>query len=101
MTVAASHNLTYENFLLGIIGFGILVDLFSCWLALRRNRRGRGASGLPVVPLIVCYLLPLMIVKIPVLTASLWLDCLLLTLSHVGAVYGVPMLDRQGRARHG
>lgn len=78
-----------------LIAAGILLDLLSCFLFIRRNQTGRGASGLPMVTLIVCYLLPLLITEHAVFTSSFWLDCLILLCFHIAVVFVIPGLQRQ------
>ena len=88
-----------EESVLIIIVVGILIDLLSCYLSLRRNRKGYGASGISMVTLIVCYLLPLIISEKAVFTSSFWLDCLLLLCFHAVVVFLIPTLDRRSLAR--
>ena len=81
------------------IAFGVLLDFLSCFLFMKRNRNGVGASGFPVVTLVVCYLLPLIISGRAVLTESVWLDCCLLFVFHVLVVFVIPAFDRRWLAR--
>ncbi len=78
-----------------IIAVGVAIDLLSCFLFIRRNRKGHGASGVPMVTLIACYLLPLIISEHAVFTSSFWVDCLLLMGFHVLVVFLIPILDRK------
>lgn len=80
--------------LLAVIATGMLLDLVSCFLFMRRNQTGKGPSGLPVVTLIVCYLLPLLVTEHAVFTPSFWLDCLILLCFHGVVVFLIPILHR-------
>ena len=82
-----------------IIAVGMAIDLMSCFLFMRRNRKGHGASGMPIVTLIVCYLLPLIIFEHAVFTSLFWVDCLLLIGFHVSVIFLIPILDRKLLAR--
>jgi hypothetical protein len=62
-----------------LIAAGILLDLFSCHLFIRKNKIGSGPSGLPAVTLIVCCLIPLLITKNAVFTSFYLFDCLILS----------------------
>lgn len=62
-----------------LVGFAL--DLLNVVLALRRSRRGRGASGLPVIP-IIFYWLPA-VVGYPVLSSSSLLDMGIFVAVHV------------------
>jgi len=76
------------------IGVGICVDLFSCYLELKRNRGNGKASGLPGVTLIACYLLPLLLSGRAVFTPFAWFDALILFVFHVLVVLAIPIVDR-------
>lgn len=78
-----------------LVTIGVLVDLFSCFLLVRRNKTGIGPSGLPMVTLIVFYLLPLLVTKRSVFTSSYWLDCLVLLFFHAFVVFGIPVFHRK------
>ena len=41
-----------------IVAIGMALDILSCYLFLRRNRIGVGASGQPLATMIVCFWLP-------------------------------------------
>jgi hypothetical protein len=73
---------------------GVLLDIYSCFLFLRRNRRGYGPSGIFVVTLIIFYLLPLLLFDRSVFTDAVWKDCLLLTAFHVIA-FCVPIFHQK------
>lgn len=81
--------------LLTLIFVGVLSDIVSCYLSLRRNRSANGPSGVAQVTVIVCYLLPLLVTERSVITYSYWLDCLVLVGFHVFLVYLVPAVDRR------
>jgi hypothetical protein len=77
------------------IGIGMAIDLFSCVLFLRRNRRGHGPSGIFAATAILFYFFPLILSGTPVLTSSVWLDCLCLAGFHILVVLGIPCADRK------
>ena len=79
------------------IGAGICVDLFSCYVGLRRNRGLTKSSGLLGVTLIACYLLPLLLSGTPIITTSVWSDAVILLAFHVGVVLVIPWTDRAWR----
>ena len=76
------------------IGTGICLDLFSCYVELRRNRGLAKSSGLLGVTLIACYLLPLLLSGTLVITTSVWSDAAILLAFHVGVVLVIPWIDR-------
>jgi hypothetical protein len=78
-----------------VIAAGLLLDLFSCLLFIRRNQIGGGPSGLPAATLIVCYLMPLLITENAVFTSSYLLDCLILLCFHTVVVFMIPILHRK------
>jgi hypothetical protein len=78
-----------------IIAVGMVIDVWSCFLFMRRNRKGYGASGIPMVPLVACYLLPLIISERSVFTSLFLVDCLLLFGFHVLVVFLIPIWDRK------
>jgi len=84
-----------ENLVPILIACGISLDLFSCFLFLRRNRHGPGASGVPLVSFIVFYFFPLFLSGNPVFTSSIWTDCGLLLCFHIVVVFLIPVLDRK------
>ena len=71
---------------------GLFIDVFSCYLGLRRNRRGFGPSGISMITPIVFYFLPLMYTKTAVFAATYWIDCLIFLFVHIALVYGIPWL---------
>lgn len=75
--------------------FSTLIDFYSCYIFLRRNRKKFGTLGLPVVTLIIFCLLPLLISKQAVITYSVVSDCLILTTMHLIIVYLIPIIDRK------
>jgi hypothetical protein len=81
--------------LLLIITVGMMIDIFSCTLSIRRNRHGSGPSGFPVVTLIVFYLLPLIFSKHAVFTRFYLLDALILLCFHIGVVFVIPIIHRR------
>jgi len=83
------------------IGLGMTIDCLSCWADLRRIVKGYGPSGLSVVPLIVCYSLPLLVSQHAVFTAWWVADWLLLILFHALIVFLIPALFRRWTARPG
>ncbi len=84
-----------DSIIIWLIGIGMLADVVSCILLIRRNHVGHGPSGMPIVSLIACYLLPLIIFGQAVFTSSFWLDCLLLMIFHFVFLYIVPIFDRR------
>jgi len=74
-----------------LVGFAL--DVWSVVLVLRKNRRNRGPSGLPVVP-VFFYCLPA-ITGYPVLSDSWLLDVGVFMAFHVILRYGIPALDRR------
>lgn len=78
-----------------MVGLGMLLDIAACVLFMRRNRRGHGPSGMPIVSLVVCYWLPIVISGRAVFFYSYWLDCLFLTVFHIVLLYVVPIFDRK------
>lgn len=83
------------RFLIFLVSVGMLIDVLSCFLFMRRNRKGHGVTGIPIVTLILFYLLPLLIFETPIFTSSFLLDCLLLICFHVIVVFIIPILDRK------
>jgi hypothetical protein len=77
-----------------VAGIGVCLDLFSCYLELRRNRSLGKSSGLLGFTLIACYLLPLVLSGRPILTESVWVDAAILFTFHVGVVLAIPWADR-------
>jgi hypothetical protein len=70
----------------------LVLDIISCALNVRRRLRSRGASGLPLVPLI---LYMLMLVRLPgVDIESKALAALLAALIHFTLIFAVPRLYR-------
>jgi hypothetical protein len=82
-----------------MIAVGMVIDVWSCLLFMRRNRKGHGASGIPMVTLVACYLLPLIISEHSVFTSSFLVDCLLLFGFHVLVVFLIPIWDRKWLTR--
>lgn len=80
-------------FLFVIVGIGIWFDLFSCYLELRKNRHLGTASGLFGVTLIACYLLPLLLLRRPIISASVWIDAGILTAFHFSVLLVIPWVD--------
>jgi hypothetical protein len=76
------------------VGIGVCLDLFSCYVELRRNRGLGKTSGLLGVTLIACYLLPLVLSGRSVITASAWADAAILFAFHAGVVLLIPWADR-------
>lgn len=79
------------SLILIIVVLGMIIDIFSCFLFIRRVYKGYGASGMPMVTLIVCYFMPIVMTNNTILTASVWLDLLLLLLFHIFVVYVIPI----------
>jgi hypothetical protein len=77
------------------IAVGVLVDIFSCYLFLRRNRRGYGSSGILIATPIVFYFFPIIILKETIITASIWLDCIYFACFHVIVVLIIPLIDKK------
>jgi hypothetical protein len=72
---------------------GLALDLLSVVLVLRKNRRGRGPSGLPVIP-IFFYCLPAFAGH-PVLSGSWLPDVGIFVIFHVILRYAIPAIDRK------
>lgn len=72
---------------------GAVIDIWSLVLTLRFNRRGHGASGIPLVPLIF-YWLPA-VTQTPLVTHSAALESLIMTMLHILIRYFVPWMDRK------
>jgi hypothetical protein len=77
------------------IAIGVLVDIFSCCLFLRKNRKGHGSSGILIATPIVFYFLPIIILKETVITASVWLDCIYFACFHIVVVLVIPLVDKK------
>lgn len=75
-----------------VIFSGIAIDLLSCFLNIRRVMYGRGASGLIGVSLILCYFLPLISIKNPIVTKYYFLDFLILFFVHIFLVIIIPRI---------
>jgi hypothetical protein len=82
-------------FIFLVIAVGVCTDILSCRLELEKNRQAAGASGLPAMTLIACYLLPLLLRGEPVLTPSVWLDAGVFTVFHVTVVIAIPAIHRK------
>lgn len=80
-----------------VVGIGVCLDLFSCYVELRKNRGHSKASGLLGVTLIACYLLPLVLTGRPILTSSVWIDATIFIAFHAGVVFVIPYVDRSWR----
>ncbi len=78
-----------------MMGLGMLMDIASCVLFMRRNRRGHGPSGMPMVSLIARYWLPIVISGRAMFFYSYWMDFLFLTVFHIVLLYVVPICDRK------
>jgi hypothetical protein len=70
---------------------GLALDVFSLVLVFRRHRKGRGPSGVPVVPLLL-YLIPVLSGH-PLFSDKV--DLTLFVTLHVCLGYVFPYLDRQ------
>ncbi len=70
------------------------IDILSLYLSLKRNRRGRGASGFPIVTLFL-YGLFIFHASYPSGIYMKALFFLLAFLTHVVFVFIIPMIDRQ------
>lgn len=81
--------------LITLVALGVLIDLLSCFLYLQRNRNPSGASGLPIVIMLIFYLLPLLLFEQSIFTTSLLVDGLLLISFHIFVVILIPRLDRR------
>jgi hypothetical protein len=77
------------------ISVGILFDLFSCYLFLRRNRKGYGSSGILMATPIAFYFLPLLISGHAVISAFVWLDCIYFACLHILIVLVIPLMDKK------
>lgn len=83
-----------------VIAMGVLLDLLSCFLFVRRNKKGFGASGLPVVTFVIFYFIPILVTERSVLTHYFWLDCLILLCFHVLVVFVIPIFHKKWIARN-
>ena len=84
-----------EKLVLILILAGMVLDITSCFLFIRRNKKGDGPSGQPLVTLIACYLLPLLLTKHAVFTSYFWWDCLLLLCFHIILLFVIPIFHRK------
>jgi hypothetical protein len=77
------------------ISVGILIDLFSCYLFLRKNRKRYGPSGILMATPIVFYFFPILISNYAVISAFVWLDCIYFACFHIFIVLVIPFIDRK------
>ena len=68
---------------------GLIIDALSLFLEVRRDKRGRGPSGVPVVSLVL-YLLAIRIGPPEGLLFGRAADALMLLLWHVGCQFLIP-----------
>ena len=80
------------TYLLAIFA-GLVLDLFSLALTLRRNRGRRGPSGMPVVPFLL-YMVPLLSGH-SVFSESRLVDLAIFMGLHVFLRYVIPYVDRR------
>jgi hypothetical protein len=72
----------------------LMVDVISCFLNTRRTLRGKGASGLPLVT-VMLFASALVVVRLPSVDVEIkLLAALLAALIHFTLVFGVPRLCR-------
>ena len=72
---------------------GVVFDLVSCVLEIKKNRVESGPSGLHIFTLIVFYLLPMLLVNKPLVSASVFFDCLIFSVFHFFMVIFIPSVD--------
>ena len=82
--------------LLIILIFPLSIDVLSLYLSLKKNRRGRGASGFPIITLFI-YGLLIFHASYPSNISIKVLLCLLTFLIHITLVFVIPLIDRQRR----
>jgi heme A synthase len=79
-----------RNVLFVSLIFPLLIDIWFCWLELRRNRKGKGASSVPFLTLIVYFVL------IGISNVNLWEKIILAVVClfiHISLLFIIPILD--------